>query len=131
MFIILFTPDCLHLLQFGALCTLCCIYVLWAYNIIEKKLKLFVLPENWQSVSRIMILIPTLVFWISNPKSIFVEIWSEKVKTICFAWKLAHTHTHTHTHTQRESILRILILILRLVFWNFKPIPMFWENFSR
>ena len=35
-----------------------------------------------------MILIPTLVFWIFNPKSIFEEIWSENFKAIWFAWKL-------------------------------------------
>ena len=77
-----------------ALCTLCCIYVLWACNVIEKKSKLFVLPESWQSISSIMILIPTLVFSISNPKSILGYIWSEKVKAICCTWKLAHIHTH-------------------------------------
>ena len=27
-----------------------------------------------------LILIPTLVFWISNPKSIFTQIWVEKVE---------------------------------------------------
>ena len=47
-----------------------------------------------------MILIPTLVFWICNPKSIFGEIWSENVKAICFAQKLGHKHTETYTHTQ-------------------------------
>ena len=31
-----------------------------------------------------LILIPTLIFLISNPKSIFREIWAEKVKTIMF-----------------------------------------------
>ena len=45
---------------------------------------------------------PTLVFWISNPKSIFGKIWSEKNKAISFASKLAHTHTHTQTNTQAQ-----------------------------
>ena len=40
-----------------------------------------------------------------------------------------HKHKHTHTHTQ--SISRMLILILRLVFWNSKPIFIFWANLSR
>ena len=101
------SPRSLTLLQFGALCTLCCVYVFWVCNIIGKRSKLFVLPENWQSMSRIMILIPTLVLCISSPKCIFGEIWPEKVKAICFSWKLAHrhthAHTHTHTHTQREK----------------------------
>ena len=43
------------------------------------------------------IIILTLVFPISNPKSIFGQIWAEKVKAVCFAWKLAHIHTHIHT----------------------------------
>ena len=30
----------------------------------------------------------------ANPKSIFGQIWAEKVKAVCFAWKLAHTHMH-------------------------------------
>ena len=95
------------------------------------------MPENWQSISMIMILIPTLVFWISNPKPIFGQIWSEKVKAICLAWKLTrtrtHTHTHTHTHTNKhmQSISRMLILILRLIFWNSKPIFIFWTNLSQ
>ena len=93
------------------------------------------MPENWQSISRITIFIPTLVFWISNPKSNFDEIWSEKVKAICFAWRLVRTHTpthtHTYTHTHTQSILRVLIVILRLVFWNCKPISIFWANLSR
>ena len=95
------------------------------------------MSENCQRIARIMTPVPTLVFWISNPKSIFGKIWSEKDKAISFAWKLAHTHTHTHTHKQthkhkhKESILRMLILILGLVFWNFKCISIFWANFSQ
>ena len=41
-----------------------------------------------------MIFIPTIVFWIAKPKFIFGQIWAEKVKAVCFAWKLAHTHMH-------------------------------------
>ena len=97
MFIILFSANRLHYFSLGVLWTLCCIYVLWACNTIENKSKLFFLPENRQSILRIMILIPILVFWISNPKSIFEEIWSEKIKAICFAWKLARAHTQRDT----------------------------------
>ena len=42
-----------------------------------------------------LILIWTIVFWIANPKSIFGQILDEKVKAVCFAWKLAHKHIHT------------------------------------
>ena len=37
-----------------------------------------------------LILIPTLAFWISDPKFIFGEIWAKNVKVVQFGWKLAH-----------------------------------------
>ena len=37
-----------------------------------------------------MILFPTLVFWISNSKSAFGQIWAEKIEAVCFALKVAH-----------------------------------------
>ena len=43
-----------------------------------------------QSILRMLILIPNLGFSISNPKSIFGQIWVEKVIVVCFAWKLAY-----------------------------------------
>ena len=43
-----------------------------------------------ESISRILILIPTLLFSISNPKSIFGQNWAEKFKVVHFDWKLAH-----------------------------------------
>ena len=51
---------------------------------------LFYLKIGTNGISRILILIPTLVFWISNPKSIFGQIWAKKVKVVYFDWKLAH-----------------------------------------
>ena len=51
----------------------------------------FWLKIGTHGISRMLILIPTIVFWIANPKSIFGQIWAEKVKAVCFAWKLAHT----------------------------------------
>ena len=39
--------------------------------------------DTW-SMMRMLILIPTLIFSISNPKSIFRQIWAEKVKIIMF-----------------------------------------------
>ena len=51
----------------------------------------FCLKTGTHSISRMIILIPTLVFWISNPKSIFGQIWAKKVKVVCFAWKRIHT----------------------------------------
>ena len=56
-----------------------------------KKSKLSVFPENWRtwcldnadSYSNIS-------FRISNPKSMFGQIWAKKVKVVRFAWKLAH-----------------------------------------
>ena len=43
-----------------------------------------------QSVSTMLILIPTLFFAVSNPKSFFGQIWTEKFKVVYFDWKLAH-----------------------------------------
>ena len=40
-------------------------------------------------ISRMLILlIPTLVFWISNRKSIFGQVCAEKLKAVPFAWNL-------------------------------------------
>ena len=35
-------------------------------------------------ISRMLILIPTLVFWISNPNFLFGQIWAKKFKVVCF-----------------------------------------------
>ena len=51
-----------------------------------------------RGISKMLILILALVFWISNPEPIFGQIWAGKVKAVYFAWKLAHTHTHTHIY---------------------------------
>ena len=60
-----------------------------------------------------LIFIPTLVFWISDPKSIFGQIWAKKVKLVHFTWKLVHV------------ISRFLILVPILVFWISKPKSIF------
>ena len=57
----------------------------------SKKSKFYVFPEiGTHGILTIPILIPKLVFWISNPKSIFGQIRAKKVKVIQFGWKLAH-----------------------------------------
>ena len=43
-----------------------------------------------QGISRMLILNPTLVSGIPNPKFVFGEIWTEKIEVVCFVWKLAH-----------------------------------------
>ena len=50
----------------------------------------FCLKIGAHGISRLLILIPTLVFWISNPKFLFGQIWAKKFKVVHFAWKLAH-----------------------------------------
>ena len=50
----------------------------------------FCLKIGTYGISRILILIPTLVFWISNFKFLFGQIWAKKDKFVHFAWKLAH-----------------------------------------
>ena len=50
----------------------------------------FCLKIGTQSLSRMLILILSLVFWNSYPRFILGQIWAEKVKVVCFAWKLAY-----------------------------------------
>ena len=50
----------------------------------------FFLKIGTYGILMMLILIPTLVFWISNPNSIFGTIWTKKVKVVQFGWKLAH-----------------------------------------
>ena len=50
----------------------------------------FWLKLGTHGISRMLILIPTLVFWISNPNFLFGQIWAKKVKVVQFGWKLAH-----------------------------------------
>ena len=56
----------------------------------------FWLKIGMHGILTMLILVPTLVFWTANSKSIFGKIWTEKVKVVCFAWNLAHPHIHTH-----------------------------------
>ena len=50
----------------------------------------FCLKIGTRGIWRMLILIPTLVFWICNPKSIFGQIWAKKFKVVHFDWNLAH-----------------------------------------
>ena len=50
----------------------------------------FFLKISTRGISKMLLLIPTLAFWIYNPKSIFGQIWAKKVKVVHFGWKLAH-----------------------------------------
>ena len=50
----------------------------------------FFLKIGTHGILTMAIFLPTLVFWISKPKSIFGQIWTKKVKVVCFAWKLVH-----------------------------------------
>ena len=80
-----------------------------------KKSKLFFLPEiGPYGISRMLILIPTLVFSISNLKSIFGQISAKKSQKCLFCLKIGI-----------QSISRILVLIATLVFWISKPKSIF------
>ena len=50
----------------------------------------FCLKIGTNGISRMLILVPTLVFWISNPNFLFGQIWAKTVKVVCFKWKLTH-----------------------------------------
>ena len=94
----------------------------------------FWLKNGTMSIFRLLILIPTSVFSISNAKSILGQIWAEKVKVVCLAWKLTHTLTHahahacTHTHTHTSSYFNISISNLNL---EDADLLSFGENLSR
>ena len=60
----------------------------------------FWLKIGMHGILTMLILVPTLVFWIANPKSIFGQIRTEKVKSCLFYLKFG-TPAHTHTVSQR------------------------------
>ena len=73
-----------------------------------KNSKLSVLSENWYAcylISKKLILIPTLVFWISDPNFLFGQIWAQKVKVFGFNWKLTQWYLGSG---DSESGLRFL-----------------------
>ena len=70
----------------------------------------FWLKVGTHGISRTLILIPTTVFWIANPKSIFGQIWAENVKAVSFSWKLAHKHIHTQYFEDVDSYFDISFL---------------------
>ena len=85
-----------------------------------KKSKLSVFPQNWHIwYSRMLIFIPTLVFWISKPRSIFEQIWAEKVKVIHFGWWLVH------------RVSRRCWFLFRHYFSEFSNPIHFWVNLGR
>ena len=51
---------------------------------------LFYLKIDAHVITRFLILVPILVFWILKPKCIFGQIRIEKLKVVQFGWKLAH-----------------------------------------
>ena len=81
---------------------------------------LFCLKIGTHGILRMLILIPTLIFWISNPYFIFGQIWAKKVKVVCFNWKLAHTRKTQSCPVclkiGTQSVSTMLILISTLLF---------------
>ena len=95
-----------------------------------------------------LILIPTLVFWISNPNFLFGQIWAKKVKVVRFNWKLTHMVSWKCRFRIPNlgqkiknwpfwlkigiyGILQVLIPNPDLDFWNSDPKFHFWANLSR
>ena len=79
---------------------------------------LFWLKIGTHGISRMLILIPTTVFWIANSRSTFGQIWAEKVKAVCFAWKLVHTHTHTKYLENVDSYFDISFFKFKTKSWG-------------
>ena len=80
---------------------------------------LFCLNFGTHVISRILILILTLVFWISfigKPKFIYWQIWAEKVKVLNIDWKFAH------------RVPRQCRLLFRHYFSQFPTQINFWAN---
>ena len=57
---------------------------------LDQKSCLFYLKIGTYVISRYLILVPILVFWLSKLKSIFGQIRIEKLKVVQLGWKLAH-----------------------------------------
>ena len=50
----------------------------------------FWLKIGTHGILEVLIPNPDFDFWNSYPKSIFGQIWAQKVKVVCFVWKLVH-----------------------------------------
>ena len=75
----------------------------------SKNSKLSVLSENWYTwYLKVLILIPTLVLWISNPNFLFEQIWAKKVKVVRFIWKMTHMVSWKCRFRIQTSIFEIL-----------------------
>ena len=86
-----------------------------------KKTKLFVcLKIGTHGISRILILIPTLVFWNSDLKIHFWANLGQKSHSCSFCLKIG-------TH----GILRMLIFFPTLIFWISNPKIVFWANLGQ
>ena len=68
----------------------------------------FCLKIGTHGISRMLILIPTLIFWNSNPKIYFWANLGQKSQSCAFCLKIAS-----------HGISRMLILIPTIVFWIF------------
>ena len=49
----------------------------------------------------------SLVFWVSNEKSIFRQIWVKKVKNVRFVWKLGYLGIGVSTYLQGTDLLHL------------------------
>ena len=73
----------------------------------------FCLKIGAHGISRMLILISTLVFWISNQTSIFGQMWAKKLKVVC--------------GTNGISAM----WIPTLVFWILKPKSIFGQSYGQ
>ena len=125
----------------------------WANLGLKSQRCLLCLKIGTHGISSMLILILTLVFWISNPNFLFGQIWVEKVKVVRFGWKLAHMVSWkcrfrifdpkiqfwANLCPKSQSCLfylkigtlvisRFLILVPILVFWISKPKSIFGQS---
>ena len=99
---------------------------------------LFFLKIGTHGILMMLILIPTLVFWISNPNSIFGTIWTKKVKVVQFGWKLAHRksrrcwslfwHSFSQFPTLNHFLDKFCIEKFKVVHFNSKLTQMVYQG---
>ena len=97
---------------------------------------LFCLKIGTHDISKILILISTLVFWICEPKPISGQIWANKVKVVQFSWKLAHRVSRRYWFLFRHFELKKSKLFLLPEKWHTRTVYrrcwfLFWYYFSQ
>ena len=79
-------------------------------------------------ISRLLI-----VFWISKPKSIFGQIWTEKIKVVQFGWKLTYRLSRRcwflfQDYYSQCQTLNPFSAKIKVVHFDWKLADSYWDN---